>query len=824
MFIVDGSSFLYRAFFALPMLTTKSGFPTNATYGFTRMILKIIKEFNPEYMTVVFDKGKSAVRLEVYKEYKATRPSMPSDLRVQIPYVKSIVKALGIPIIELENVEADDLIGTIANKISKEGIPVVVVSPDKDMLQIVRDNIKVYDPIKDVFYDRRKVIERFQVEPEKLPFYFALIGDKSDNIPGVKGIGERLARELVAKFEDLDDLYKRLASLPSSVAVKLVSGKESAYKSKLLFQIKTDVNIDVSIDSFKRKEPDFTSLRKIYTELEFKSLLRELPVEVGMSDQAEGSVSTFQVERKCCDEKVFVFRDGEKFLVLSDELKEVVDVNDILNILDNSVHIVSYNLKDVIKYLMNAGKYVDVKGDDLMIMSYLINPLRKPPLSFKEFFVQQAKRELSKENFRQVRALFNELLDKIPERGLSFVYREIELPLVPVIAKMELRGVKVDEEKLRAFKSFLDTRIKELSEKIYGECGVRFNINSPSQLAEVLFGKLKLKPVKKTKSGFSTDIEVLEKLKDQHPVISLLIEYRQLVKLRSTYVVALINLIDRKTGRVHTTYNQIGTVTGRISSSEPNLQNIPIKGEYGKLLREAFVADNGYLLVSFDYSQIELRVLAELSKDKALVEAFKRGEDIHLYTAMRIFGVDRESVDADMRRKAKVVNFGIIYGMSPHGLSKELSVSEEDASRFIKEYFEKYQGVREFIEKTISEAKSLGFVKTYFGRIRPVPEFYSPKREERELAKRIAINTPIQGTSADIIKLAMISIDREIVKKGWDAHMILQIHDELVFEVREDQVDEFISTVRVLMENVVPDFIVPLKVETYVGKNWSKGE
>ena len=827
-YIVDGSNYLYRAFFALPYLSTTKGLPTNSVYGFTRMITRLLKEKSPKYMAVVFDKGKSKERVEIYKGYKATRPPMPADLQVQIPYVLRILKALGIPIIRIDNVEADDIIGTLAERAKEKNFTVVIVSPDKDLLQLVEDKILVYDPIKEVIYDEKKVTEKYGIPPSRLIVYFSLIGDKSDNIPGVKGIGEKSAKELALKFESLDDIYKKISSLPLSLRKKLVEGKKDAYLSESLFKINRDTDLDIDVEDLFIKEPNLEELKEIYRELEFNSLLKEMEKQNPFNYLSSGDPpkegileATLNISLQTGTKTlVFVIPEGDGFVII--DSSDAVRVNDIDNLKDHvgsTSEVVAYDAKKVISKFLAKGIRLGFIVYDLGIAVHLINPLRKFD-SLKDILVSYI--GLEEINYVNLSRLWKYIKTKLEEKGLLNVYHNIELPLVEVLADMEIRGVKVDRNRLLEIRREINSRIRGITQEIYEMAGMKFNINSPRQLAFVLFEKLRLPPIKKTKTGYSTDIEVLEALSEYHRLPSLLIEYRQLSKLMSTYVDGLLSVIDPETGRVHTTYNQTSVVTGRLSSSEPNLQNIPVKGDYGRLLRGVFIPEEGYRMVSFDYSQIELRVLAELSKDEALIDAFRRGEDIHTSTAISVFRVSKEEVTPELRRKAKVVNFGIIYGMSPYGLSKELGISVEEAKRFIDLYFERYPGVREFIESTIREAKKKGFVRTYFGRIRPIPEFYSPRKDEREMAKRIAINTPIQGTSAEIIKIAMRKVYDFIKERKLDAHMVLQIHDELVFEVNKDIVDDFIREIKVIMENVVPEFEVPLVVDVHVGDSWDK--
>ncbi|MGB9668312.1 MAG: DNA polymerase I [Thermosulfidibacteraceae bacterium] len=823
LFIVDGSNYIYRAFYALPFLSTTKGLPTNSVYGFTRMITKLLKEKRPEYMAVVFDEGKSKVRTEIYREYKSTRLPMPPDLQVQIPYVHAILKALEVPIVQVRGVEADDIIGTLTKRALDKGYDVFIVSPDKDLLQLVSSSkAVVFDPMKEVLYDENKVIEKYGLPPDRLPIYFALVGDKSDNIPGVKGIGEKTAKEIASKFTSLDEIYKRITSFPPALRKRLVEGKEDAYLSESLFRINTDLDLKIDIDSLKIGSPNLDELVKIYSELEFRSLLKELSREAGILKEVREKRENMEVtESKRANMPIAFIIPGIDGLSVFTEGRvfSVKKARELFELLDNVYEVVAYDSKRVFYELLKEGIETNKTIYDILIALHLINPLMKPDGIDEVIATYVGGNGIS---FNLLTRLWRYINEKMSEKGLINVYRNIELPLTKVLAEMELRGIKIDRVKLKEIGRIIDSKMKELTERIYSSAGTRFNINSPKQLAFILFEKLRLPPVKKTKTGYSTDVEVLEELTKYHELPSLLLEYRQLAKLKSTYINGLLSMVNPETGRIHTTYNQIVTITGRLSSSEPNLQNIPIKGDYGKLIRTVFTTDSGYLLVSFDYSQIELRVLAELSKDEMLIGAFERGEDIHLLTAMEVFQVKKEEVTPELRRKAKVVNFGIIYGMSPYGLSKELGITVEEAKNFIDIYFKKYPGVRRFIDEVVEEARKKGLVRTYFGRIRPIPEFYSLRKDERELAKRIAINTPIQGTSAEIIKLAMIKVYRYIKENKLPAYMVLQVHDELVFEVKEEIVEEFTRDVKEIMEKVVPEFSVPLVVDIHVGDSWSK--
>ena len=879
LFLIDGSSFIYRAFYALPSLSSSKGIPTNAVYGFARMLNRILKEHKPEYMAVVFDAGRETFRTEKFKEYKAHRPKMPAELAVQLPYIKKLTELMGIPVIELEGFEADDIIATLSEKAKEEGFKVVIVSPDKDLLQLIDKDTVVYDPLKHSFFSELEVVKKFGVPPHYIPDLLALVGDKSDNVPGVKGVGKKTAIELINRLGSLEEIYRRLDSVKPSVKKRLVESKDEAFLSKELVTVRRDVDVPVGVKELKIRKPDWEALKKLYMELEFHSLLKEIPEDAGKK-KAESNYAVIQsieeleelLSRNPHEISIdfettslnphdaeivgiaISTREGKGFYIPLAHREKSLPKEEVLTALKEAVFNnpktikVGQNLKYEMAVLLKENLTISPPIFDTMIASYLLNPTKKShkldnlALELLGYHMQSYKEVTSKlkkgEDFSHLPlkdAVFyacedaditlrlKRILEKrLKEEELTFVFEEIELPLIGVLAKMEFFGIKVDPIKLELMSKFLEEKIRAVESDIYRLAGEKFNINSPKQLSSILFEKLKLPPVKKTKTGFSTDTEVLEVLSLQHPLPAKVLEYRQLAKLRSTYVEGLIKKIHPRTGRVHTSFNQTATATGRLSSSEPNLQNIPIRTDLGRLIRETFIAEEGYTFVSADYSQIELRILAALAEEEKLIEAFKKGEDIHTRTACEIFGVNPEEVTPNMRRHAKTVNFGIIYGMSPYGLSKELGISIEEAKAYIERYFERYPRVVEFINKTIESAQEKGFVKTFFGRKRPVPELLSSRREEREFGKRIAVNTPIQGTAADLIKLAMIKMDSFIEKSGIDARMLLQVHDELLFEVKDEEAEEFAQHLKKIMEGICPELGIPLKVDVKMGKDWGK--
>jgi len=832
-FLVDGNSFLYRAYYATPYLATSRGLPTNATYAMTNMILKLLKENKPDSLLVVFDSKVPSFRHEISKEYKAQRKPMPDNLSVQVPYVKSVIGALGIPILEIEGYEADDIIGTIVEKIKSEDVEIFIVTGDKDLMQFISENVYVYDTMKNVIYGEKEVEEKFGVSPSLICDFLALSGDTSDNIPGIPGIGEKTARMLIREFGSLEDIYERIEEIKKdSIRDKLVKGRDFAFLSKKLASVKRDVPIDLEKLEWK-VDPDPRRLKSLFRELEFTSLYKEIQLEekeesvwneAKIEDLDLKKVSlfaNFKSKPRAFPELLnFAVFDG-KNVFYSEEKK------DLSTVIKGAQGLILHNAK---AFMLSGFDLNAEKTFDIMLSAYLLNPLRKdlsPETIIGEYLGKETREDLEKRGlFEKAMGLYEVqavLERRMEEMGLKFLFYSVEMPLTEVISEMEKTGVKVESKKLIDFSYELKDRLKDISKRIYDLSGETFNINSPQQLSRVLFQKLGLQPKKKTKTGYSTDTEVLEELTGQHPIAELLLEYRTLSKLKNTYIDTLPQWINPETKRIHASFNQMNVSTGRLSSSDPNLQNIPIRGEEGKRVREAFVAEEGFLLMSSDYSQIELRILAHLSKDEALIEAFRRGEDIHNNVAMEFFGVERDKITPEMRRVAKVVNFGVIYGISPYGLAKELRISQKEAQDYIDNYFKIHKGVKEYMEKVVKEAEEKGYVRTYYGRIRYIPELFNPDQKVRQLGVRTAMNTPIQGTAADIIKMAMVNIHRKKKSLGLLSRLILQIHDELLFEVKEEEKEIMEELVRNEMENVIV-LDVPLKVSIGFGKNWAEAK
>ncbi|MFH1783226.1 MAG: DNA polymerase I [Candidatus Omnitrophota bacterium] len=880
LFLIDGNSYCYRAFYAIKGLANSQGLPTNAVYGFIMMLKKLIASESPDYLAVAFDLKGPTFRHKKFKEYKIHRKPMPDELITQMPLIKKILDANNIRLFEKEGYEADDILATIANKANAEGLDVYIVTGDKDALQLVNDRIKVYSANKEGFiYDKAAVKEKFGVTPETMVDLIALMGDSTDNIPGVRGIGQKTASGILEEFGNIEELYKNLDKIKSVSRKSLLeTEKKNAFLSKELAILDTEVPIDIPINEMAIKEPDKEALLKLYKEFEFKALAKEIATS-DSKIRKDASYTTITTKKDFNDfiailkkEKQFVldfettsanpheaipvgisfsWEKGKAFYVelgkkieldlAFEALKPILEQEDIKKIGQN------------IKYekLILSRYGVELKGIefDTMLASYLLNPSKLnhnlDDISFeyldhkmislddllgtgkKRIPITEAPIERLSEyacEDSDITLRLKKVLDKkLFEKELDKLFREIELPLIEVLSYMELNGVKIDSSFLKKMSRELEKELSSLIKDIYKLAGCEFNINSPKQLAKILFEKLELPAVKKTKTGFSTDVSVLERLSHLHPLPKELLRYRELTKLKSTYVDALPELINKNTGRLHTSFNQTVTQTGRLSSSNPNLQNIPIKTEEGRRIRKAFIGEGANIILSCDYSQIELRILAHLSKDEELIRAFEEDRDIHTHTASLIFDVDEKEVTSDMRNNAKAVNFGIVYGISAFGLSRALSIDPYSAQEFIDNYFERYPRVKMYLEEVIEDAKSSGYVTTLFNRRRYVPQIQNGSMKERQQAERIAINMPVQGSAADLIKIAMIDIYKELKKRRLKSLMLLQVHDELVFEVPKEELDIMIGLVREKMENAIK-LLVSTKVSVKYGKNWLETE
>ncbi|GAB6076747.1 DNA polymerase I [Desulfurobacterium crinifex] len=833
-YLFDGTSLAYRAFYAIRDLSTSTGFPTNAIYGFIRMFLKLYKDFKPEYVAVAFDVGKKTFRNELLKEYKANRKPTPDNFKVQLPYIKRFLKCLGVTVLEKEGYEADDILGTVAKNLASEGRRVFIVTPDKDMRQLIDEKISVIaisnkTGLKKI-YDLEAFRKEYGVNPQQIPDLFGLAGDSIDNIPGVPGIGEKTAKKLIADFGSLEGLYENLDELTPKRKELLEKFKEQAFLSRELAKIDTNVPMDVSLEDLKVKEPEGKCLGEILKELEMKSIVEELKklfpgIDFGEFDEVEKSKQISKEEIKKKVQPVDLFSSPEVALihdvdpiVAVDEGYVKIDFEEIPDFLPERGKIYTFNLKSL--YHRMGERIKKFPFVDLSICEYLLNPLQKG-YSSKDILQRRLgimSLDDIKDYAHHTLNAGREILKELKKKGLEKLYKEIELPLIYVLYKMEKRGVLFDREYLESFGRELDEKSKNIEREIFEIAGEEFNPNSPKQLANILFEKLRLKPLKRTKSGYSTDVETLTSLAlEGHKIAELLLEYRKLTKLNSTFVKGILKHMDEM-GRVHTTFIQTGTATGRLSSAEPNLQNLPVSDEISKKIRYAVTAPEGYTLVWADYSQIELRVLAHLSGDEKLIEAYRKGRDIHTETASHLFGVSPDEVDEKLRRVAKTVNFGIIYGMSPHGLSERLGIPVKEAEEYIERYFEKFPRVKDYIENTLKEAYEKGHVKTIFGRVRPLPELRSSNRNIRSFGERAAVNATIQGSAADIMKLAMVKLYKKLEKLG--AYMVLQVHDEIVIEAPEEKAEDIVQTVKETMENVI-ELSVPLTVDVNVGKHWS---
>jgi DNA polymerase I len=898
LFIVDGHALCYRAYYAFiknPLLNS-DGQNTSAIFGFARMLLRLIADQKPDYLAVAFDPPKKSFRFGLYPEYKANRVKMPDDLRSQIEEIKNMIGVLGITRIEEADFEADDVLGTVAKKYGSGDVEVMLVTGDKDAYQLVGGNVKIYANKKGIsdyeVYGEKEVEEMLGVKPGQVIDYMALTGDTSDNVPGVKGIGEKTALKLITSFGSLDGLYERIDEITGKQKETLVREKEMAYLSRDLVTVRTDLPIHFGIEDLrydgvpaekavpyfralemnsvindffksapgagapaeKPSAPEKKDYRIVRTEKELADMIAAIGTAGEVSVDTE-TTSLSPVEAQLVGMS-FSIKEREGWYVplmsrgmFSEDYPDPARSLELLKplLVDPSIKKVGQNIKYDLLVLMNYGIELGGVAFDTMVASYLLAPnerrhnmddmaekyLNYRTITFKELVgtgknavpVEEVPldriAEYAVEDADITWRLYGLFREKIEEEGLGGLFRDIEMPLVPVLAGMERTGVKIDTAHFKKIEAKNREMLGEVEEHIYREAGQPFNINSTRELSRVLFEKLGLKPQRKTKTGLSTDINVLENLKGSHPIIGHLISYRTLSKLMNTYIDALPKLVSPKTGRIHTSYNQTVVATGRLSSSDPNLQNIPARDEFGKSIRRGFVPEKGRILMSADYSQIELRVAAHLSGDGNMIRAFKDDIDIHSLTASSVFGVPIDAVTPDMRRQAKVINFATIYGVSPFGLSQQAEIGMKEAAEFIRLYFQTYPGFKEYIDRTIAFARERGYVQTMLGRKRAIADIDSDTSFRREGAERVAINTPIQGTSADMIKIAMIRIDELFRKKKLGALMIMQVHDELVFEVPEPEADEVERLVRDTMEHAV-ELSVPVKVDIGSGKNWDE--
>jgi DNA polymerase-1 len=863
LFLVDAMAHIYRAFFA-PMvrMNAPSGMPTKVPFLFNNILRRLLKDYQPDYVGVVFDTSKPTFRDKLFEKYKAHRAPMPDELSQQIPYVRRLCEALQLPILEYDGYEADDVLGALAEQAAKQKLDVLLVTNDKDMMQLVGDGIRVLRAgtggIKnDVIVDAARVKEILGVAPEQVVDYMALFGDSIDNIPGAKGIGEKGAAELIQKYGNVENALDNAAEVPNKrYREALQQQREQVLLSKQLARIATDVPVTLELDKMLRREPDVAALTALYRELGFNSMLKELGAEAVATAAAneQAAVKTDYVQLATVEE----FRDYLATL----PAKEPLSVWFNLETGDREAEGFGTRVASI-EVSSKAGEgrsvWMDEKGDALKALTpVLADPKRAKIVHDPKLFqilggraanIQHATQIYSyllrpttgNHNFADVvMRQFNVMLGggageradylhrlapvlraSVEAQQLTEAYEKIDLPVAAVLAEVERTGIRVDPQALDAMSLTMEKEVRRLEKEIWELAGVEFNVNSPTQLAEVLFDKLNLQgPFRRGRGRVrSTAADVLEDLAEQHALPAKIIEYREVAKLKSTYVDTLPKLIHRETGRLHTSFSLTGTATGRLSSSDPNLQNIPIRTELGRQIRAAFVAGPGNVLLAADYSQIELRVMAHLSNDPVLLEAFRNAEDIHARTAQEVFNVGPMGQTAEHRRAAKVINFGIIYGLSPFGLAQNLGIPQKEAAQFINAYFARYRGVKEYLDNSLAETRKTEMAKTMFGRIRPIPEINSPQVQLRNFAERTALNSPLQGTAADLIKLAMIAIDARLTREKFEAQMILQVHDELLFEAPEKETQALTELVRDEMENVYK-LAVPLVVEIGVGANW----
>ena len=836
--LVDGNNLMFRSYFATlysgSTLRNKKGFPTNAIYGFVNMINKIISEEKPMYMAVAFDIGKT-FRHEKYDYYKGKRDNTPDELKEQFPIAKQILTAMNIKYFELQGYEADDIIGTFSKKCEQDDdFKALIVSSDKDLLQLITDQteVKLLKTKDYIRMDYKTFYDTYGIEPIKMIDLKALMGDASDNIPGVKGIGEKTALKLLTTYGSLSSIYEHIDEIKGSVKDKLIQDKDNAYMSYDIATIYKDVPLNVELEELAYIPKDKNELYKIYNELEFYSLIKESNNKEENSNNTENINYINKSKQEINNDIISLYIDLDNnnyhnanilgFAIYNNSISSYIPYTKDTDLSFLNKKIYTYDYKRLYVSLKKNNLTIPTCLFDTMIGAYLVNYNIKDDISYLAKQMGYEIDNSSKENSEIDKAKFvydtyNTLMDMMQKENVMTLYNDIEFPLVTVLAKMEMNGIKVEKEVLFEMKDEILKRIEEVSQIIYNMAGVEFNISSPKQLGDILFEKLGLPHAKKNKTGYSTDISVLEKLRD-YPIVEYIIEYRTLYKLYTTYIEGILNSISSD-GKIHTIYTQTVARTGRLSSIEPNLQNIPIRYELGRLIRKAFVPLDNSILMSCDYSQIELRVFAHLSKVPELVMAFVNDMDIHTKTAMDIFHVKEEEVTKDMRRKAKAVNFGILYGISSYGLSEDLNIKPKEAKEFINKYFETYPGVKEYMDKEIEEAKKNGYVKTIMNRKRIIEELRSSNHVVRSMGERMALNTPIQGSSADILKMAMIKIDKYFEDNNIKSTMLLQVHDELIFNVIKEEEEEVRKIVSNIMENIIK-LDVPLKVSIEEGNNW----
>ncbi|MBZ5539163.1 MAG: DNA polymerase I [Acidobacteriia bacterium] len=860
LFLVDAMAHIYRAFFApMDRLRTASGMPTKVPFLFGNIVRRLLKDYQPDYIGIVFDTKAPTFRDKLFEKYKAKRPPMPDDLAVQLPYVRRLCEALRLPILEFDGYEADDVIGVLARQAAKKHLEVLLITNDKDMLQLVGNSIRVLrtgpgGAKGDVVVDQAGVEEILGVPPEKVIEVMALMGDTIDNIPGAKGIGEKGATELIRKYGSVESALEHAGEVSNKrYREALQQQREQVLLSKQLATISTDVPLELDLHLLERREPDLAALRELYRELGFTSLLKELGAAATAAPAAGEAPADYAQLASAAGFRAYLAqlsaarplavwlnletggRESEGFgtRIVSIEVSPGVGEGRAVWLDEKGEALAALApfladaqrpkiVHDPKLFQLLAGPVAGIRHAT-QLYSYLLRPTTANH-NFADVVLRHLNAMLTNapgERAELLHRLAPVLRAQVEEQQLAAVYETIDLPLAPVLAAMERAGVRVDPAALDAMSQAMEKEVRRLEKEIWALAGAEFNVNSPAQLAEILFDKLKLQPpARRGKAkARSTAADILEELRAQHELPGKIIEYREISKLKSTYVDALPKLIHPETGRLHTSFSQTGTATGRLSSSDPNLQNIPVRSELGRQIRAAFAAEKGKLLLSADYSQIELRIMAHFSDDPVLIEAFRNGEDIHSRTAQEVFGVGPLAQTAEHRRAAKAINFGIIYGLSAFGLAQQLGIEQKEAAQFIHAYFQRYRGVKQYLDRILEETRKTTLVRTLFGRIRPIPEIASPQMQLRNFAERTALNSPLQGTAADLIKLAMIAIHRRLAAEKLEARMILQVHDELLFEAPHGELDRLRALVRAEMQNVYA-LKVPLLVDVKSGPNW----
>ncbi len=878
-YLIDGSAYIFRAYHAMGGLSNSKGFPTGAIFGFTNMIMKTLKDKSPTRIAVVFDTPGPTFRHEMYPLYKANRPEAPQDLVVQIPKILELVQAYRLPMLSIAGYEADDIIATLTQKARSLNWRVVIVSADKDLTQLVCDRVAMWDPQKDALYDAKGVKDKFGVLPEQILDYLSLVGDSSDNIPGVRGIGPKTAGNLIQDFGSLQQIYDQIDRITKpKLRESLITNRDKAFLSRDLAKLDEDVPIDVDIDNLVMLEPNQELLREMFREFEFKRLLDDLPAVKNLDFSGYKTVRTLQElpaiiseikanGRFAVDLETtsiapvwaelvgisLCAKEGKPYYLPVGHIKgpqlpkgeTLAMLKPILE--DPAISKIGQNIKYDMIVLKNEGVNLQGVACDTMLASYLLDPSRrghslddlaeiylehkmipitdligtgKKQISFAEVEIDQAS-EYSCEDADVTFRLSTIMTPRLLEAGLEDLFLNVELPVISVLTDMELTGVRVNSDYLKKLSIEFGENLKQIEREIYDLAGEEFNINSTQQVGEILFNKLGLKGTKKTKTGLSTSLAVLEELAFQHELPKKILEYRSIFKLKSTYADSLVNLVNPRTGRIHTSYNQAVAATGRLSSSDPNLQNIPIRTTEGRKIRKAFVPAKNHVFIAADYSQIELRIMAHLSQDKRLLEAFDSGEDIHSITAASVFGLPLSLVTPEMRRKAKEINFGIIYGMGAFKLSNQIGVSLKVARQYLEDYYLTYAGVKKYMEEVPDQASRVGFVTTILGRKRFLPDLTNPNKVAQQAARRIAINTTMQGSAADLMKVAMINVHKRLEAENLPVKLILQVHDELVLEAHENHVDAAINLLRFEMEHAY-ELSVPLVVDVSVGNNWDE--